>query len=115
PTCDLALGLTVRYSLGPEQRIYMANNLFVSYDLYTPGQNYEKVAEVIKTLGNWAKVQKPFWYVNSNHTASSAACIVWAAMDNNDSLIVVDATNNNAAWHNLDPQVSKFIKDHWPK
>lgn len=93
----------------------MANNLFVSYDLYNPGQNYEKVADAIKSLGNWAKVQKSFWYANSNHTASTAASLVWAAMDKNDSLIVVDATNNNAVWYNLDPQVSQFIKDRWHK
>jgi hypothetical protein len=93
----------------------MANNLFVSYDLYNPGQNYEKVAEAIKSLGNWAKVQKSFWYVNSNYTASRAVDIVWAAMDTNDSLIVVDATNNNAAWRGLSTEVSDFIKDKWYK
>jgi len=91
----------------------MANNLFVSYDLYNPGQDYEKVIEAIKSLGNWAKVQKSFWYVKSNYTASDAVKVVWAAMDANDSLIVVDATNNNASWQNLTPEVSKFIKDHW--
>lgn len=93
----------------------MANNLFISYDLYNPGQNYEKVAEAIKSLGTWAKVQKSFWYVKSNYTASKAAEIVWAAMDRNDSLIVVDATNNNCFWYNLDPQVAQFIKDQWSK
>ena len=93
----------------------MANNLFISYDLYTPGQDYEKVAKAIKSLGNWAKVQKSFWYVNSGHTASEAVDVVWATMDKNDSLIVVDATNNMAAWRNLNDEVSKFIKDHWGK
>jgi hypothetical protein len=93
----------------------MANNLFISYDLYSPGQNYEKVAQAIKSLGTWVKVQKSFWYVKSNYTASKAAEIVWAAMDPNDSLIVVDATNNNTYWYNLDPQVSQWIKDWWLK
>lgn len=34
----------------------MANNLFVSYDLHSPGQDYDKVADAIKSLGAWAKV-----------------------------------------------------------
>lgn len=72
----------------------MANNLIVSYDLYAPTKNYEAVADAIKLLGAWAHVQKSVWYVKSEHTASTAADKIWAAMDANDSLIVVDATNN---------------------
>lgn len=91
----------------------MANNLFISYDLNTPGQDYQKVFEAIKSLGNWAKVQKSFWYVNSNYSASQAVDIVWKVMDKNDSLIVVDATNNNASWQNIDNEVSAYIKKFW--
>jgi hypothetical protein len=91
----------------------VANNLIISYDLFNPGQNYEKVAAAIKGLGSWAKVQMSLWYVDSVYSASRAAEIVWAAMDPNDSLIAVDATNNEAAWYNLKPEVSKHIKDHW--
>lgn len=91
----------------------MANNLFISYDLFVPGQGYDKVAAAIKSLGTWAKIQMSFWYVKSNHSANKAAELVWATMDANDSLIVVDATNNNAVWYNLKPEVSKFIQDHW--
>jgi hypothetical protein len=93
----------------------MANNLFVSYDLYSPGQDYDSVIEAIKNLGGWAKIQKSFWYVNSSLTASQACGRVWATMDSNDSLIVVDVTNNNAAWRNLPQNVTEFIKDKWNK
>jgi hypothetical protein len=41
----------------------MANNLFISYDLYNPGQGYEAVIEEIKSLGGWAKVHQSCWYV----------------------------------------------------
>jgi D-alanyl-D-alanine dipeptidase len=93
----------------------MANNLFVSYDLYSPGQNYDAVINAVKGLGDWAKVQKSLWYVKSNHSASSAVDVVWAKMDANDSIIVIDATNKNAAWRNLSDEVSKYIRDHWNK
>ena len=39
----------------------MANNLHVSYDLNSPGQNYEAVIERIKKLGSWAKIHYSFW------------------------------------------------------
>lgn len=93
----------------------MANNLFISYDLMQPGQGYEAVTEEIKKLGNWAKVNYSLWYVNSNLSASDAATKVWAVMDNNDKLIVVDATNNTAAWNNLSDEVANYIKDQWYK
>src|SRR5262245_53837897 len=89
------------------------NNLFVTYDLNAPGQNYDKVEQAIKSLGSWAKVQYSFWYVKSGYNASQAAEIVRRAQDHNDSLIVVDATNNDAYWYNLKPEVSKFIQQNW--
>lgn len=91
----------------------MANNLFISYDLNSPGQDYSSVIEEIKSLGNWAKVQKSFWYVNSTLTASQAVDRIWAKMDKNDSLIVVDAKNNSAAWQGLSDEVANFIKNKW--
>lgn len=93
----------------------MANNLFISYDLYKPGQNYEAVIAEIKTLGGWAAVHKSLWYVNSTLTAPEALARVWAKMDANDKLIVVDASNNNASWRNLPNEVSSFIKEQWNK
>lgn len=92
----------------------MANNLHISYDLYVPNQNYEKVIAAIKTLGSWAKIHKSFWYVKSSYTASQARDRVWLAMDANDSLYVVDATNNEAAFQNVSGEVSEFIKEEWP-
>ena len=93
----------------------MANNLFISYDLLSPGQQYEKVIDAIKTLGSWAKVEKSLWYVNSSLSAKSAAMKVYAAMDSNDILIVIDATNNDAYWYNLETEVSSHIQGQWTR
>lgn len=93
----------------------MANNLHISYDLNDPGQNYDRVIESIKSLGEWAKIHYSYWYVNSELSASQACDAVSAVMDHNDSLYVVDATNNHAAWKNLSDKVSNFIRDKWTK
>lgn len=91
----------------------MSNNLLVSYDLNASGQNYDAVINVIKSLGNWAKIQKSVWYVNSSFNAELAAKKVYASMDNNDSLIVLDASNNDAYWYNLSDEVGLYIQRHW--
>ncbi len=91
----------------------MANNLFVSYDLYNPGQNYEKVIEAIKALGSWAKIHQSVWYVRSSYSAEQVANAVWKVMDSSDSLIVIDATNNTAYWYNLNNKVSDYLKTNW--
>ncbi|AMH09301.1 MULTISPECIES: hypothetical protein [Enterobacteriaceae] len=92
----------------------MANNLFITYDLIKT-KDYPAVHEAIKALGNWAKVTESNWYVNSNYSVDDAAEKVMAAMDNDDKLIVVDATNNSASWYNLTDEVENHIKDQWYK
>lgn len=93
----------------------MANNLFISYDLYSPGQDYSRVIEAIQSLGTWAKVHKSLWYVKSNLSAEQAATKVWAVMDKNDTLIVMNSTVNDAYWYNLQPEVQKLIQQNWTK
>lgn len=93
----------------------MANNLFISYDLNSPRQDYDAVISTIQSLGNWAKVHKSLWYVNSNYSAARAAELVWRKMDRNDQLIVIDTTNNNANWYNLSDEVSGHIRQHWQR
>lgn len=91
----------------------MANNLQISYDLHKPDKNYDVVIAKIKTLGNWAKIHYSYWYVNSHYTAADACAAVWQVMDSNDSLYVVDATNNAAAWQNISSEASAYILSQW--
>ena len=93
----------------------MANNLHISYDLNNPGQNCTDVIDTIKSLGNWAKIHKSYWYVKSHLTAREAVNAIWAVMDRTDTVYVVDATNNNAAWENISDEAAEFIRDQWAK
>ncbi|MBP6518358.1 hypothetical protein [Shewanella sp.] len=91
----------------------MANNLFISYDLNSPNQDYSALIEEIKLLGDWATVQRSVWYVNSVLTAQQAAEKLRLKMDSNDSLIVINATSNEAYWYNLSDEVAKHIQKFW--
>ncbi|MDX7771198.1 MULTISPECIES: hypothetical protein [Aeromonas] len=93
----------------------MANNLFISYDLYAPGQKYDAVIEEIKSLGAWAKVHKSLWYVNSSLDHEAVAKKVWAKMDANDSLLVLNASTNSFYAFNIDSEVLKQMQGQWYK
>ena len=70
----------------------MGNNLFIAYDLMSPGQNYDAVRDAIKNLGRWHQFQFSLFYVHTPHSAESAAHAVLAVMDPNDRLAVIDAS-----------------------
>ena len=91
------------------------NNLVISYDLYKQGQIYDALHAEIKKLGSWARINLSVWYVDSPYTSREAAIKLLSVMDSNDKLFVVDATNNQAGWKNLDPAVDKHLTEHWPK
>jgi len=69
----------------------LAYNLFIAYDLMSPGQNYDAVRDAIKGLGQWHQFQFSLFYVNTPHNPSAAFAIVNAAMDMDDRLVVIDA------------------------
>ncbi|MDR6994145.1 hypothetical protein J2Y65_000779 [Aeromonas salmonicida] len=91
----------------------MANNLFISYDLHAPNQDYTSLIDEIKSLGDWASIQRSLWYVNSALSAEEAAKRLRAKMDSNDSLVVINAVNNEAYWYNLSDEVAKHIQNFW--
>lgn len=92
----------------------MANNLFITYDLIKT-KDYPAVHDAIKALGSWAKVTESNWYVNSIYSAEDAAKKVKTVMDNDDKLIVVDASHNKFYAYNIDSKVLKFMQDQWSK
>lgn len=88
-------------------------NLFVSYDLRTPGRDYGSLTDGIKSYGKWAKVHKSFWFVKTDVAGSEVARDLWSKMDPSDTLIVVDTTNNTAYWYNLTDKVNAYILKNW--
>ena len=66
-------------------------NLFIAYDLNSPGQNYDSVRDKIKSLGKWHQFQYSLFYVSTNLSARQAYDSVIPAMDANDKLAVIDA------------------------
>lgn len=73
----------------------MAYNVFIAYDLDKPGQNYDAVHARIKSLGRWYHAQQSLFYVHTALSPAQAHAHVFAVMDPNDRLMVVESTG---AW-----------------
>lgn len=69
----------------------MAYNLFIAYDLMTPGQHYDAVRNAIKNLGEWHQFQLSLFYVHTQYSATEAYNRIFMVMDANDRLAVIDA------------------------
>ncbi|ELV8552712.1 hypothetical protein D2H34_002002 [Vibrio fluvialis] len=93
----------------------MSNNLFISYDLNSPHQDYSAVIEAIKNLGPWAYVQKSLWYVKTDTNTEQVAKIIREKQDSNDSLIVINTSINEAYWYNISDEVATHIQNYWYK
>lgn len=66
----------------------------ITYDLNSPGQNYNQLYEDIKSLGAWAHYLDSTWFVNSSKTPSQIVDLLRTNMDSNDSLFVSEITLN---------------------
>lgn len=69
----------------------MAYNLFIAYDLMSPGQNYDAVRDKIEGLGKYHQFQLSLYYVSTQYGPQEAFNLVSVALDPNDKLIVIDA------------------------
>jgi hypothetical protein len=90
----------------------VANNLFISYDLYRPSENCGGVTEAIQGLGMAIKLHDSLWYVSCHFSSENAAAKVRAAMRSNDTLVVIDATSDTATWYNLSEDASTFLQKY---
>jgi len=71
----------------------MTYNLFIAYDLNSPGQSYDAVRDRIMELGLWHQFQYSLFYVSSEYSPKLAFEHVSAVMDSNDRLAVIDAAS----------------------
>lgn len=88
------------------------NNVFISYDLHAPVKNYDRVIAALKSMGA-VPVLKSMWYIKTRQSSEAVAKAVWAAMDADDSLVVVDATNNTANWYKLNDATARWLQNNW--
>lgn len=91
----------------------MTYNLFIAYDLNKEldSKGYTTLFSAINALGKATKVQKSVWFVSSTHDAETARDHLMKFIDQNDYLLVVEASH--AAWTKLEGLSAQFIISNW--
>jgi len=92
-----------------------ARNIFVCYSLDRPEKGGDdKVRETIEAFKcSWAKLGPGVFYLHGEYDAQYVGNKVWGALSMGDTLVVIDSTNNDARWFNINPDISQFIMDNW--
>lgn len=70
----------------------------VTYDLNSPGQNYEPLHSAIKSCGNWWHYLDSTWLVSTTLSATEVTQRLLPKIDKNDNLLVIGATDEYAGW-----------------
>lgn len=96
----------------------MAYNLFVSYDL-NDQKRYDKVKQKIESLARprttATRVHKSFWHVRTDSDQSRAFDAIKAALDADDYLCVVTASQAYSGTSRCLPGAWQKVLDHWNK
>ena len=86
----------------------MANSKIITYDLCSPGRNYDDLYEKIKSYGTWAHICESTWIISTTDSCSDIRDNLKSVIDSNDRLCVA-ALTGGAAWSNV------LCKSNWLK
>lgn len=85
----------------------------ITYDLNSPGQNYNDLHNAIKDLGTWWHCLDSTWIIKSNLTVVQIRDSLSTKIDKNDSLLVVSIST--AAWKGFSTDCSDWLKSNLKK
>jgi hypothetical protein len=89
-------------------------NIFVAFELLRPERGDDRISQTVEAFGcAWARINKNVFYIHGDFDAQYVGNKVWAAMNMDDKLVVIDATKNDARWYNIKPEISEFLVANW--
>lgn len=90
----------------------MSNNVFISFEFNRPDRTYDRVVHAIRSLSETAaEIHFAHWYLNTPLSARQVCDRLMSLLDETDKLIVVDTTNNKAAWVNLGKDAARRLQE----
>ena len=83
----------------------------ITYDLNSPGQNYEDVIAAIKdcSTGVWCSYWKSSYLIKTNLSVQSVSDAITPLLDSSDRLIITEVKNNYQCW--LDKEQWEYINN----
>lgn len=88
----------------------MKRCLMVSYDLNSPGQNYDELIkwlESFETRWHWLD---SFWLIVTDLDAGRVRDVLKDFIDPNDELLVIDVTNDTWASQGFSDEANNWLK-----
>lgn len=70
--------------------------LLVTYDLNSPGQNYQRLIQGIQSMGQWYHCLESTWLLRTSLSAEQVANRLRQQMDSNDRLLVTAFNPHNS-------------------
>lgn len=89
--------------------------LLVGYDLNREngqGRRYEELRDVIKASGTWWHHLDSTWLVRTELSAVQMRDHLAPVLDSSDELLVIDVTNDPAAWKGFSTRGSQWLQNH---
>ena len=75
-------------------------SMLISYDLRSPGRNYDDLYDVIKSFPDWAHITESTWCVKTHLDCVELRDKLCSVLDRNDRMFVAELTGV-AAWRNV--------------
>jgi len=86
----------------------MASSKIITYDLCSPGRNYNELYDYIKSFTAWAHITESTWFISTDKTCIDIRDHIIKLTDSNDRIFVAELTGT-AAWQNVICD-SEFLK-----
>lgn len=83
----------------------------VTYDLHSPGQDYDKLHEQLKSYSSYSKRFDSFWLIDSTKSASEIRDELIKVVDKNDKLFVIEVKKHWAGRKLADGMVNWLKHD----
>ena len=84
--------------------------IIITYDLSSPGRNYDDLYERIKSYPGWAQITESSWAIAPAVDPVAVMDHLQPALDNDDKLFV--AVLGDTAWIGLDTKISGWLKNN---
>ena len=89
------------------------NSVFVCCAKASCDGGCPEAAPVLEALGQYAEVWPCCWYLETALSASEIKAKLTPLLDGTDSLMIIDATNHEAAWQNIQVGAAELIRERW--
>jgi hypothetical protein len=70
----------------------------VTYDLKSPGQNYQKIHDYLKSFASCKQLES-FWLIETNHTTTAIREAIASITDSNDIVFVARLQRDWSSWN----------------